>query len=323
MNYLVTGGEGFIGSHLVDFLIAEGHKVWVLDDLSSGNTRFRNRGAKYQRGSVNDQGIFARYKGLELGGIFHLAAIPRVVRSVEDPIGTHHANVTGFLNVLEFARREQIKLVFASSSSVYGQQDTHEMVETMERNPLSPYALHKVMDEMYAEMFAKLFGTKSVGLRFFNVYGPRQSTKGAYALVIGKFLEQLSNGGPMTIFGDGTQTRDYTFVSDIVRGCYLAMTTELEKHFDVFNLGTGTETDINTIAKMIGDNYEHIIPNPRGEFEEARKMANIEKARTLLKWSPRIDLKNGIRVVKKLHEIREQLIPRDEMLFEKGNLESF
>lgn len=323
MKYLVTGGLGFIGSHLVDFLVAEGHEVYVIDDLSSGSYRFRNREAKVQRGSVTDFGLLDGYIQHHFDGVFHLAAVPRVVRSVEDPMGTHHANVNGFMAVLDFCRRTKTKLVFASSSSVYGKQDTHEMIEGMAHHPLSPYALHKSINEQYAQMFSRLYKMKTVGLRFFNVYGPRQSTKGGYALVIGKFLEQLSQGGKMTIFGDGNQTRDYTFVTDIVRGCYLAMCEDLQNDFEVFNLGTGHETSVNQIAEMIGGEFEHIIPNPRGEFEEDRKMAIIDKAQRELGWSPKISITDGISIVKGLHQLRKELIPEDEVLFKKGDLETF
>lgn len=324
MKYLVTGGAGFIGSHLVDFLIAEGHEVVVIDNLSSSNSarNLVNRKAKFQNASVTDEGILTSIAS-DVDGIFHLAAIPRVVRSVEEPLETHHANVNGFLQVLLHAKKLGVKLVFASSSSVYGKQAVPDMEETMIPSPLSPYALHKLINEQYAQMFSRLFNMKTVGLRFFNVYGPRQSTKGGYALVIGKFLEQLSNGQKMTIFGDGNQTRDYTFVTDIVRGTYLAMTTELEHNFEAFNLGTGVETSVNQIAELIEGEYEHIIPNPRGEFEEDRKRAINDKAKQLLGWEPKVDIQSGITMVKGLHQLREQLIPSDTMMFKKGNLETF
>ncbi len=324
MKYLVTGGAGFIGSHLVDFLIAEGHEVCVIDNLSSSNAKRNavNRKAVFQNASVTDPGALMSIAG-NVDGIFHLAAIPRVVRSVEEPEETHHANVNGFMSVLLHAKKLGVKMVFASSSSVYGKQDDYNMVETMSKHPLSPYALHKVINEQYAEMFARIYDMKLVGLRYFNVYGPRQSTKGGYALVVGKFLEQLSNGEKMTIYGEGNQTRDYTFVTDIVRGTYLAMQTELVNNYEAFNLGTGAETSVNEIAEMIGGEVEHIIPNPRGEYEEDRKRAVNDKAREMLGWVPKVDIKSGIEIVKGLHKLRDELVPKDTMMFSKDFKETF
>ncbi len=316
MKYLVTGGAGFIGSHLVDLLIREGNEVIVIDNLSSDNAK-RNAvdpKAKFIEASITNPTVFNQLPS-DVDGIFHLAAIPRVVKSVEQPVETHDANVNGFLNVLMYAKQNRLKLVFASSSSVYGEQKEFEMVETMQQNPLSPYALHKYIDELYAAMFAKLFYVKSVGLRFFNVYGPRQSTKGGYALVIGKFFEQLSNGEKMTIYGEGDQTRDYTYVEDVVKGIYLAMQTQLSNPFEAINLGTGVETSVNEIATLIGGEVEHIIPNPRGQFEEARKMANNGKAKELLGWEPKVDIKTGIEVVRSLTAIREKIVPTQAPVF--------
>lgn len=305
MKCLVTGGAGFIGSHLVEALLAEGHRVRILDDFSTGNMKVAEdlvaKGAMLQIDSITDyEAVLTALHDVEI--VFHLAALPRVVRSVEDPIGTHNVNVTGFLNIMQGCREVGInKIVYASSSSVYGDQTDFVMEENMKPNPISPYAMHKLMNEQYAKMFNRLFKINSIGLRFFNVYGPRQSVEGAYALVVGKFLRMKRDGEKLTIFGDGKQTRDYTHVSDVVRAIILAGNKLYsgEECKCIFNVGTGVETDINQIAELVlndtdSNQIEHIIPNPRGDFEELRKCANVRKIHHGLGWEAEVSIQEGI-----------------------------
>ena len=295
MKSVVTGGCGFIGSHVVDRLVARGDEVVVVDDLATGNAACLNADARLMRGSVLDAEILRdAVEGADL--VFHLAALPRVPRSVEDPVGTHRVNVDGTLNVLEAARRAGVgRVVYSSSSSVYGEQATHLMREEMTPNPLSPYALQKLIGEQYASMFARLYGLTAVSLRYFNVYGPRQPLEGEYALVIGKFLSARRSGRPLTVYGDGEQTRAYSHVYDVVTANLLAAEAEVPPGRNmVLNIGSGVETSVNQIAGMIGGEVVHVVPNPRGDMEERRKAADWSRAASVLGWEPTIALGEGL-----------------------------
>ena len=298
MRCVVTGGCGFIGSHIVDALVRDGCEVAVLDDLSTGNLEYLNPAAELVEGSVADaEAVLAAVEGATW--VFHLAALPRVQQSVDDPIGTHAVNVNGTLNVLQAAREHGVeRVVVSSSSSVYGDQETHLMTEDLAPNPLSPYGLHKLIGEQYADLFAALFGMQIVSLRYFNVYGPRQSAEGAYALVIPHFLRLRNEGKPLTVYGDGCQTRDYVHVDDVVRANLNAANSELPQGRAVaLNVGSGEETSVNEIAAMVGGEVEHIIPNPRGAFEELRKCADTSRAKSVISWEPGILLAEGIKSV--------------------------
>ncbi len=298
MRCVVTGGCGFIGSHIVDALIRDGSEVAVIDDLSTGNLEYLNPAAELVEGSVAD-GELVRSATEGATWVFHLAALPRVQQSVDDPIGTHAINVNGTLNVLQAARENGLeRVVVSSSSSVYGDQETHLMTEDLPANPMSPYGLHKLIGEQYADLFATLFGLQVVSLRYFNVYGPRQSAEGAYALVIPHFLRLRDEGKPLTIYGDGQQTRDYVHIDDVVRANMHAASSELPVGRAVaLNVGSGEETSVNEIAELVGGEVEHIIPNPRGAFEELRKCADTSRAKSVISWEPRIRLAEGIKSV--------------------------
>ena len=298
MKHVVTGGCGFIGSHLVDGLLELGHEVVVVDDLSTNGGRSVNPAATLVEGSVTDLDlVMSATEGADC--VFHTAAWARVPRSIDDPVGTHDVNVNGTLNVLQAARENGVgRVVYSSSSSVYGDQDTHVMREDMTPNPKSPYALHKLIGEQYGSMFARLFGMRVVSLRYFNVYGPGQTTEGAYVLVIPHFLKLRDEGRPLTIYGDGRQTRSYTHVFDVVRANLLAASADLPEGENVaLNIGPNEETSVNEIAAMIGGEVEHIYPNPRGEFEELRKSSDCSKAKAMIGWEPQISLSEGIRGV--------------------------
>ena len=298
MKHVVTGGCGFIGSHLVNGLLELGHEVVVVDDLSTNEGRRVNPGATLVEGSVTDLDlVMSATKGADC--VFHTAAWARVPRSIDDPVGTHDVNVNGTLNVLQAARENGVgRVVYSSSSSVYGGQDTHVMREDMTPNPKSPYALHKLIGEQYGSMFARLFGMRVVSLRYFNVYGPGQTAEGAYVLVIPHFLKLRDEGRPLTIYGDGRQTRSYTHVFDVVRSNLLAASADLPEGENVaLNIGPNEETSVNEIAAMIGGEVEHIFPNPRGEFEELRKSSDCSKAKAMIGWEPQISLSEGIRGV--------------------------
>lgn len=319
---LVIGGAGFIGSNFCEGLelhnqeifknyISDGtlYSITVLDDLSTGTLRNisdTHGEVKYDfvYGTMLDKGlIFNFVKDVDCVVLF--GAWARVQRSVDDVIGTSTVNIDGVLNVLEAIRQinPKCKLVYSSSSSVYGDQGVPQMVETMSCYPLSPYALQKYTAERYCMMYRKLFGLDIVALRYFNVYGKNQLIDGMYSLVIGKFLKQRGEKRPLTIYGDGEQTRAYTEVRDVVNANVLALKyLQVDKIEPVFNIGTNVETSVNDIAKIIcggdyveGVDVQHIIPNPRGEFEEARKSANYDKALGYLRWEPTISIEDGIK----------------------------
>ena len=263
MNCLVTGGAGFIGSHLVDKLIDEGHKVLVLDDLSTGKKENINKKADFMEWDIskNWDDIGITIENIDV--IFHLAAKARVQPSIESPIEYHNANVNGTLNMLVAARNAGVKrFVFSSSSSVYGDIEEQDLPTTEDAhlNPISPYALHKSIGEQYCKLFSELYDMETVSLRYFNVYGDRMSLEGAYKLVIPIFTEQRLNGEPMTINGDGEQKRDFTYVGDVVQANIAAGTLDRKFNGDVFNIGHGDNRTVNQIADYIGGERVHRDP---------------------------------------------------------------
>ena len=295
MRALVTGGCGFIGAPLVDALIERGHEVAVLDDLSTGDRGRLHPAARLIEGSVADaDAVEAAIRGAET--VFHVAALARVQRSLDDPLKTHEVNATGSLRVFEAARREGVaRVVHSSSSSVYGDQAEPLMREDMTLRPKSPYGLQKLIAEQYAEQYARLFGLSVVSLRYFNVYGPNQPADGAYELVIPRFLRLREAGEPLTVYGDGEQTRAYTHVSDAVRANLLAAEADLPRgEHVVLNVGTCEETSVNAIAAMIGGEAVH-VPHPREAVEERRKSADYSRARAAIGWEPLVPLAEGLR----------------------------
>ena len=295
MRALVTGGCGFIGAHLVDALAGLGHEVAVLDDLSTGSRGRLHPAARLIEGSIADaDAVAAACEGVE--AVFHAAALARVGRSLDDPVGTHEVNATGALRVFEAARRAGVaRVVHSSSSSVYGDQPEPLLREDMTPRPKSPYGLQKLIAEQYAEQYARLFGLSVVSLRYFNVYGPGQPSEGAYELVIPRFLRLREAGEPLTVYGDGEQTRAYTHVSDVVRANLLAAAAGLPRGEHLaLNVGTREETSVNAIAALIGGPAVH-VPHPREAFEERRKAADWSRAREAIGWEPRVPLAEGLR----------------------------
>ena len=295
MRCVVTGGCGFIGSHVVDALVARGDSVTVLDDLSSGTINNLNGQAQLVNGSILDtSAVDGAVRGADC--VLHLAAWARVPRSIEDPLGTHQVNVVGTLNVLDAARRFEVpRLVYVSSSSVYGNQATHLLHEGMTPDPLSPYGLQKLIGEQYCTLYARMFGITIASLRYFNVYGPRQTSEGPYTLVVARFRQQRDAGEPITIYGDGLQTRSYTYIDDVVRATMSACHADLPASRNtVLNIGTNEETSVLEIARLAGGEVKHIYPNPRGSFEERRKAADYSRANSLLGWQPAVSFPAGL-----------------------------
>jgi len=293
MKCIVTGGAGFIGSHLVDKLIEEGHRVLVLDDLSTGKKENINEKADFIQWDISQDWneLGTTVEGIDV--IFHLAAKARVQPSIEEPIEYHNANVNGTLNMLVAARDAGVKrFVFSSSSSVYGDVEEKDLPtsEASELNPMSPYALHKSIGEQYCKLFSELYGMETVSLRYFNVYGDRMSLEGAYKLVIPIFTEQRLNGGPMTINGDGEQRRDFTYVGDVIQANIAAGTLDRKFKGDVFNIGHGDNRTVNQIADYIGG--DRLYGDP--VIEPKATLADNEKARDILNFSPSKNIEDWI-----------------------------
>jgi UDP-glucose 4-epimerase len=289
---LVTGGAGFIGSRLVEALV-EDNNVRVLDDLSTGRREFVHTDAELIVGDVCDEGVVRKaMAGVDV--VFHQAAVVSVDRSVEAPTETHAVNIDGTLAVLEAARAEKVRVVVASSAAIYGDPVSVPIDESHPTEPLSPYGLEKLAVDQYARLYHDLYGLETVALRYFNAYGPRQ-TGGDYAGVISVFREQARNGGPLTVHGDGTQTRDFVHVSDIVRASQLAATTEVTG--EAFNIGTGHSHSVLELAEIVRDLVDGAIPVEHvkareGDIQQSR--ADISKARETLDYQPRWNLREGL-----------------------------
>ena len=293
MKYIVTGGAGFIGSNLVDLLIEEGHDVNVVDNFSSGKKENCNEKAKYFELDISDQSNYEELKSIFLGsdGIFHLAALPRVQESIDNPLQFEKNNTLSTINVLKACADSNVKrLVYSASSSAYGNTVKLPSKEEDPINPISPYAMQKYYGEVACRMFANVYGIETVSLRYFNVYGERQSLEGAYALVMCVFARQRLNDEPLTIRGDGEQRRDFTHVKDIAKANILAMTSEKVGNGEVINIGNCDNRSVNQIAQMIGGPTVNVDP----VVEPRETLADNSKARNLLGWSPSIIIEEWV-----------------------------
>jgi len=294
MKVLVTGGVGFIGSNLVDALIRDGYQVIVVDNLLNGSKKNLNSKAKFYKVDIrNLKKIKPLFKGVDF--VFHVAAVPRVPFSIKFPELTHQHNAVGTLNVLLAARDAKVKkVIFSSSSSVYGKQSSLPLTEKMLSQPMSPYGLQKLIGEYYCGIFSKIYGLPTISLRYFNVYGTRQNREGPYATAIAKFLQQAAGNKPLTIFGDGHQTRDFTHVVDVVRANILAMKSKRVGQGEVINIGAGKNYSILKIAKIISPKIVFLPPRVG---EPRHTLASIQKAKKLLGWLPKVKLENGIKAL--------------------------
>ena len=299
MKKVVVGGAGFIGSTLTKALLDAGHEVHVVDNLSGGKRENIPANAIFHEMDMNDTPALTKvFAGAE--HVFHLAALPRVQYSIEHPIETNHANIDGTVSVLVAAKDAGVKkVIYSASSSAYGDQAVMPLIETMPAHPMSPYGLHKYVGELYCRLFSEVYGLPTVSLRYFNVYGPGASAEGAYALVIAKFFKQRAESTPMTITGDGTQTRDYTHVRDVVRANMLASESANVGKGEVINIGAGNNASVNTIAELIGGPVEHIAPR----LEPHDTLADNSLAKKLLGWEPQVTLEEGIAELKKLSNL--------------------
>lgn len=300
MQYLVTGGAGFIGSHVVDALVERGDEVRVIDNFLTGKRERVNPHAVIHEADIRDTDQI-RPLFHEMDGVFHLAAQPRMQFSIDHPRLTNDINVTGTLNVLLAARDAGVKrVVYSASSSAYGPDHPMPLREDMEAAPVIPYAIQKRVGEQYCRMASRFYGVETVCLRYFNVYGPRQTTAvdGPYATVIGIFLEQRQFGQPMSVVPDGKQRRDFTHVKDIAAGNLLAMESSNVGTGEIVNLGTGKNYGVIQVAEMIGGPWRFTDPR-KGEVKET--LADITRARERLGWEPKISFEEGIAELKKMH----------------------
>ena len=297
-HYLVTGGAGFIGSHLATELVNRGERVRVVDNLVTGKRQNLSHlpGVEFIQGDLADLEVARRaVDGIEY--VLHQAAIPSVPRSVEDPITSNRANIDASLNVLVAARDAGVRrVVYAGSSSAYGNAPTLPKVETMPTAPLSPYALQKLVAEQYCEMFTQLYGLETVTIRYFNVFGPRQDPSSPYSGVISLFISALCDGRQPTIYGDGQHTRDFTYVANVVDGVLRACHAPAASG-EVINVATGGRVSLNqlfgTLRDLIGARVEPIYAPPRaGDVKDSQ--ADIGKARRLLGYEPLVTFETGL-----------------------------
>lgn len=302
MRYIVTGGAGFIGSHITDQLIARGDEVHIIDNFLTGRRDRLNSKAVLHETDIRDfDALLPIFQGA--AGIFHTAAQPRMQYSIAQPRLTNDINITGTLNVLLAARDAGVKrVVYSASSSAYGPRHPMPLREDMAPEPVIPYAIQKRVGEQYCIMASRFYGLETVSLRYFNVYGPRQTTAkdGPYATVIGIFLEQRKNNQPMTIVPDGTQRRDFTHVTDIAAANLLAMSSDKAGAGEIINIGTAKNYSVREVADMIGGATE-FAPERQGEVKET--LADITRARELLGWQPKISFEQGIADLKAMHGI--------------------
>lgn len=294
---VVTGGAGFIGSHIVRALIERGYETHVIDNFAGGRRSDRlDERAVYHEVDIRDfEKIAPIIQGAQY--VFHEAALPRVQFSIEEPLETMAVNVTGTANVLRAAHQGGVsRVVLASSGSVYGDQETMPLVETLPPLPKSPYGMHKYMLEIMSKVWSEVYGLPTVALRYFNVYGPGMDPEGAYALAVAKFLKQRQEGKPITIWGDGSHTRDFTHVRDIVQANLLAASSPKVGRGDVINVGAGSNVSVMELARLIGGPVVH----EEERLEPKHSLADNTKARELLGWKPQVMFADGIAELKTL-----------------------
>lgn len=310
-TFLVTGGAGFIGSNLVEYLLTHNaKKIVILDNLSTGSeqnidfvlqyfSEEKRKTIEFIKGDICSlEDCHKACEGIDY--VFHQAALGSVPRSIKNPIATHMVNATGFINLLIAARDAKVKrVVYASSSSVYGDSEQLPKVEEIIGKPLSPYAVSKISNELYGEIFAKTYDMEIIGLRYFNIFGPRQNPKGEYAAAIPLFINSLLNNKAPEINGDGDQTRDFTFVLNAVQANMKAMFTEnINTKGDVFNIAVGERISLNdlvtVIQKIVGTNLKQTYAEAR-KGDVRNSLADISKAKKILGYHPQIKIEEGLK----------------------------
>jgi UDP-glucose 4-epimerase len=294
---IVTGGAGFIGSHLAEVLLIKGYQVVILDNFSTGrmdNIRNFEKSPHLTIEKIDITDFSAVSKAFEdTTFVFHLAALADIIPSIQEPLKYHSANVNGTITVLEAARKAGVKkFIYAASSSCYGIPDSYPTPETAPIRPMYPYALTKYLGEQYVIHWDQTYGLPCISLRLFNVYGPRSRTSGAYGAVFGVFLAQKLAGKPFTIVGDGTQTRDFTYITDVVDAFIKA--AESEKRKEIYNVGSGGTYSINRLVDLLGGKFMYI---PKRPGEPDCTFADTNKIRHDLGWSPKISFESGVKLM--------------------------
>jgi len=296
-NIIVTGGSGFIGSHLVERLLADGHTVRVLDNFSTGRldnlSRVRNNTCLtiHEVDVADSEAIQELFAGVDW--VFHLAALADIVPSIEHPLHYHRTNVDGTVAVVEAARKSGVsRFVYVASSSCYGIPDSYPTAETDIIKPEYPYALTKYLGEQIVLHWYKVYGLPAISLRLFNVYGPRSRTSGTYGAVFGIFLAQKLAGNPFTVVGDGNQTRDFTFVTDVVDALMCA--AQSQQVGEVFNVGSGTSHSVNELVELLQGEVVYI---PKRPSEPDVTLADTTKIRSQLQWNPTVSFEQGVQVM--------------------------
>lgn len=297
MKYLVTGGAGFIGSHLLDRLLEEGNNVTVIDNFSTGRIENLahhkdNKNLTVIKQDISDlEKVKPYFKGIDI--VFHLAALADIVPSIVNPIGYYRTNVSGTITVAEASRLSKVKkLIYAASSSCYGIPDIYPTPETSKIQPQYPYALTKFLGEQILMHWIKVYNLPVISLRLFNVYGPRSRTSGAYGAVMGVFLAQKLNNKPFTVVGDGTQTRDFVYVSDVVNAFVMAAESICKN--DIMNVGSGNTYSINHLVEILGGRVVYI---PKRPGEPECTFADITKIKQILNWEPRVSFEQGVKTL--------------------------
>ena len=296
MKAIVTGGAGFIGSHMVDLLVKENFEVLVIDNLINGRVENINKSSnvKFLKADISDYSVSFDEYFEDVDYVFHFAAMADIVPSINNPLLYHKANVDGTINILEAAKKSKNlkKFVYAASSSCYGIPDTYPTLETSSIKPEYPYAHTKRIGEEYVLHWGQVYKLPVVSMRFFNVYGPRHRTSGTYGAVFGVFLAQLLNNKPLTIVGDGEQTRDFTFVTDVVDACYTAAKSNITN--EIFNVGSDNTYSINYLVELLGGEKVYI---PKRPGEPDCTYADISKIKKMLNWTPKVSFEEGVKIM--------------------------
>jgi nucleoside-diphosphate-sugar epimerase len=296
---VITGGAGFIGSNISQLFIERGYETHLVDiDYSFRDSLLPPSAIRHMVDIRKTDELQQIFEGADV--VLHTAAVPRVPYSIEHPTETTDQNITGTVSVLTAAARAEVRrVVYSSSGSSYGNQTSMPLVETMEANPVHPYGLQKYVGELFAAMWHTVYGIETVSLRYFNVYGPGLDPNGPYALAIGKFLMAAKNNEPITIYGDGTITRDFTHVSDVANANLLAAESKNVGKGEVLNIGAGKQTTIQALAEMFSSNITYGPPR----IESHDSVADNTKARQLLGWAPAVTVEEGVAALKKEHGV--------------------